>query len=86
MIGTMIPKDQFVGVLGTRVPRLASLRPAAWLKRGPSADHLHQHKLKTLARGQASRGERRKTSLGAASPGFLEERRYQGGANLARVP
>ena len=31
MIGTMIPKDQFVGVLGTRVPRLACLRPAAWL-------------------------------------------------------
>ena len=45
-----------VGVLGTGVPRLACLRPAAWLKWGPSAAHLHQLKLKTLARGQASRG------------------------------
>src|SRR4051812_19785059 len=33
-----------VGVLGTGVPRLACLRPAAWLKWGPSAAHLHQHK------------------------------------------
>src|SRR3954462_14928753 len=33
-----------VGVLGTGVPRLACLRPAAWLKWGPSMAHLHQHK------------------------------------------
>ena len=45
-----------VGVLGTGVPRLACLWPAAWLKGRPSMAHLHQHKLKTLARGQASRG------------------------------
>ena len=32
--------------------------PAVWLKWGPSTAHLHQLKLKTLARGQASRGER----------------------------
>ena len=43
-----------VGVLGTGVPRLACLRPAAWLKGRPSMAHLQQHKLKTLARGQAS--------------------------------
>ena len=30
--------------------------PAAWLKGWPSTVHLHQLKLKTLARGQASRG------------------------------
>ena len=30
-----------VGVLGTGVPRLACLRPAAWLKGGPSTAHLH---------------------------------------------
>ena len=48
--------DHFVGVLGMGVTRLACLQPAAWLKRGPSTAHLHQHKLKTLARGQASRG------------------------------
>ena len=60
-----------VGVLGTGVPRLACLRPAACLKRGPSTTHLHQHRPKTLARGQASRGGRRKASSGAASPGRL---------------
>ena len=60
-----------VSVLGTGVPRLACLRPAAWLKGGPSTARLHQHKPKTLARGQASRGGRRKTSSGAASPGWL---------------
>ena len=46
----------FVGVLGMGVPRLARLRPAAWLKEWPSTAHLRQHMLKTLARGQASRG------------------------------
>src|SRR3954468_12168731 len=33
-----------VGVLGTGVPRLACLRPAACLEWGPSVAHLHQHK------------------------------------------
>ena len=33
--------------------------------------HLHQRALKTLVRGQASRGGRRKTPSGAASPGWL---------------
>ena len=33
---------------GNGVPRLACLRPAAWLKGGPSMAHLHQHQLKTL--------------------------------------
>src|SRR4051812_43448523 len=64
-----------VGVPGTGVPRLACLRPAAWLKWGPSAAHLHQHKLKTLARGQASRGGRQEASSGAASSGRLARRR-----------
>ena len=36
--------------LGTGVPRLACLRPAAWLKEWPGTAHLRQHKLKTLAR------------------------------------
>ena len=60
-----------VGVLGTRVPRLACLWPAAWLLQRPRMAHLHQQTFKTLARGQASRGGRRKTSSGAASPGWL---------------
>ena len=33
--------------------------------------HLHQQGIKTLVRGQASRGGRHKTSSGAASPGWL---------------
>ena len=40
---------EFVGILGTGVPRLACLRPAAWLKGGPNTAHLHQHRPKTLA-------------------------------------
>ena len=64
-----------VGVLGTGVPRLACLRPAAWLKWGPSMAHLHQLKLKTLARGQASRGGRQEASSRAASSGRLVRRR-----------
>ena len=39
--------------------------------RGARTTHLHQQALKTLARGQASRGGRHKISLGAASPGWL---------------
>ena len=60
-----------VGILGTGVPRLACLRPAAWLKRGPARPIFINTRLKTLARGQASRGGRRKTSSGAASLGRL---------------
>ena len=60
-----------VGVLGMGVPRLAYLRPTAWLCERARTAHLRQQTLKTLARGQASRGGRRKTSSGAASPGWL---------------
>ena len=75
-----VPWFPVVGVLGTGVPRLACLRPAAWLKGGPSTAHLHQHKLKTLARGQASRGGRQGASSGTASSGWLmRRRRVQGG-------
>ena len=65
---------------GNGVPRLAYLRPAAWLKGGPSTAHLHQHRPKTLARGQASRGGRHGASSGTASSGWLtRRRRNQGG-------
>ena len=57
--------------MGTGVPRLACLRPTAWLHQWPSTAGLRQPTIKTLARGQASRGGRRKTSSGAASPGWL---------------
>ena len=52
-----------VGILGTGVPRLACLRPTVWLEEWPSTTHLHQHMLKTLARGQASRGGRQESFL-----------------------
>ena len=60
-----------VGVLGTRVPRLACLRPTASLCEWARMAHLHQQAYKTLTRGQASRGGRHKTSSGAPSPGWL---------------
>ena len=75
-----------VGVLGTRVPRLACLRPAAWLKGGPSTTHLHQHRPKTLAKGQASRGGRHGTSSGTASSGWLARRRRDQGGVPREVP
>ena len=60
-----------VGVLGTGVPRLACLRPAAWLSQQAVRPIFIKKASKTLTRGQASRGGRRKTSSGAASPGRL---------------
>ena len=39
--------------------------------RGARTAHLHQQAFKTLARDEASRGGRHKTSSGAASPGWL---------------
>ena len=75
-----------VGVLGRWIPRLACLRPAAWLKRRPSTAQLHQLKLKTLARGQASRGGRREASSGASSPGRLVRRRRDQGRAPRKEP
>ena len=60
-----------VGVLGTGVPRLACLRPAAWLNQQAVRPIFINMASKTPARVQASRGGRRKTSSGAASPGRL---------------
>ena len=75
-----------VGVLGTGVPRLACLRPAAWLKGGPSRPIFINTRLKTLARGQASRGGRRGASSGAASSGWLTRRRRDQGGVPHEVP
>ena len=75
-----------VGVLGTGVPRLACLRPAVWLKRGPSTAHLHQHRPETLARGQASRGGRQGASSGTASSGWLTRRQRVQGRVPREVP
>ena len=55
-------------------------------QRGPSAAHLHQHKLKTLARGQASRGGRQGASSGTASSGWLTRRRRVQGRVPHEVP
>ena len=48
--------------------------------------HLHQHELKTLARGQASRGGRQETSSGTASSGWLARRRRDQGGVPHEVP
>ena len=54
------------------VPRLACLRPAGWLNEWPSTAHLRHHKLKTLVKGQASRGGRQEAASGVA---FLRQAR-----------
>ena len=68
------------------IPTLDCLRPAAWLKEWPSTTHLHQHKLKTLARGQASRGGRQGASSGTASSGWLTRKRRVQGRVPGEVP
>ena len=69
-----------VGVLGTGVPRLACLRPRAWLHQRPYTARLHQPTLKTLAR---------RTTQDLLGSGHTrlprKERRNQGKANLARL-
>ena len=75
-----------VGVLETGVPRLACLRPAAWLKRGPARPIFINIRLKTLARGQASRGGRHGASSGTASSGWLARRRRDQGSIPHEVP
>ena len=54
------------GVLGTGVPGLACLRPTAWLSQRAVRPIFINKASKTLARVQASRGGRRKTSSGVA--------------------
>ena len=46
-----------IGVLGTGVPRLPCLWPAAWLKWWPSMTHLHQHKTQEPREGPSLAGQ-----------------------------
>ena len=55
-------------------------------QRGPSTAHLHQHRPKTLARGQASWGGRHGASSGTASSGWLTRRRRDQGGVPHEVP
>ena len=74
-----------IGVLGTGVPRLACLRPRAWLHQQPGMTHLHLQPLKTLVRGQASRGGRHQHLLWGSLPRPApEEQRYLCKGHLAR--
>ena len=62
--------------------------PTCGLRRGSKGGpaHLHQHRPKTLARGQASRGGRRGASSGTASSGWLMRRRRDQGGVPHEVP
>ena len=75
-----------VVVLGMGVSRLICQRPAAWLKEWPSTAHLHQHMFRTLARGQASRGEQQEASSDTTSSGWLARRRRDQGRVPHQVP
>ena len=55
-----------IGVLGTGVPRLAYMWSTAWLSQQAVRPIFTNKASKTLARVQASRGGRRKTSSGVA--------------------
>ena len=69
-----------VGVLGTGVPRLACLRPTAWLSQQAVRPIFINKASKTLA-GRMMQGLLRSGLVRQAH----EERRYQGGANLTRL-
>src|SRR3954469_17041612 len=73
-----------VGVLGTGGPRLACLRRGSG--GGPTWPIFINTKLKTLARGQASRGGRQGASSGTASLGWLTRRRRNQGGVPHEVP
>ena len=60
--------DVSVGVLVTGVPRLACLRPTAWLHRRPGTAQLQHQQHKTLTRGQASRSRQRQDPRGDRPP------------------
>ena len=64
-----------VGVLGTGSPDLPACGPWRGFASRPVRPIFINKAFKTLARGQASRGGRRKTSSGAASPGCLARSR-----------
>ena len=55
-------------------------------QRGHSTAHLHQHRPKTLATGQALRSGRREASSGTASSGWLTRRQRDQGGVPHEVP
>ena len=69
-----------VGVLGTGVPRLACLRPTAWLSQRAVRPIFINKAFRSLARRTTQDLLRSYLSRQAH-----EERRYQGGANLTRL-
>ena len=77
----MLPHTGCVGVLGTGVPRLACLRPTAWLCKWARTAHLHQQAFKTLARRATQ------DLLGRGLTRLAREgQRDQGKGYLARFP
>ena len=76
-----------VGVLGTGVPRLACLRPAAWLEWWAGAAHLHQHKTQDPCEGPSLMGRTTRGFLrsGLARQASEEEERSRQGY-LAMCP
>ena len=73
-----------VGVLGMGVPRLACLRPAAWLSQQAVRPIFTDKAPKTLARSLTRRTMQDLLWSGLARHAH-EERRYQGKANLMRL-
>ena len=80
MFSSIAIPSTLVGVLGTGVPRLACLRPAAWLKGGPAWTIF----INTSSR--PSRGGRQGASSGTASSGWLTRRRSDQGGVPHEVP
>ena len=72
-----------VGVLGTGVPRLACLRPVAWLKWWASMAHLHQRKTKDPCEGPSFAG---RTMQGFLRGGLTRQAREEAERSRQGVP
>ena len=72
-----------VGILGTGVPRLACLRPAAWLHQWPSMARLHQPNTQDHREGPSLAG---KTTQGLLRSGLTRQAREEAERSRQGVP
>ena len=71
MSGRALGPGATVGVLGTGVPRLACLRPAAWLHQQPGTAQFGSNNTRPSRGAKPREADDTKTSLGVASLGWL---------------
>ena len=76
-------RSVIIGVLGTGVPRLACLRPAAWLSQWPGTVHLHQPNTQDPREGPSLAG---RTTQGLLKGGLTRQAREEAERSRRGVP